>query len=194
MGHMERVLRLVRIVGCVGLMAGVRGALADPGLVEESRPREIQSYNRVVDQVLRQIRGKVRDARYDITVTDLGDAVLLQGDVDSERTRSEMVAAAHVAASKRVRDELRIRPGPSDGQIAEHVRGALRQDFPHLADRVQVDVRNGVAYLTGDLRNHREVDELLATTLMVEGVKDINSDLTLGGRPYATQRMRARKY
>jgi osmotically-inducible protein OsmY len=193
MSHKERVLRVLGVIGCAGLMAA-GDAFANPGMGDEARPREVQSYNRVVDSVLREIRSKVSDAHYNITVTDLGDAVLLQGDVDSERARNEMVAAANVAASKRVRDELRVRPGPSDGQIAERVRGALRQDYPQLADRVQVDVRNGVAYLSGDLRNHREVDELLATTLMVEGVRDINSDLTLGGRPYATQRMRARKY
>jgi hypothetical protein len=34
------------------------------------------------------------------------------------------------------------------------------------------------------MKNHREVDEVLATALMVDGVRDIGSDMTLNGRPY----------
>lgn len=191
---MGRVLRIIGIIGGVGFMVTAHRAAADPGLAEESRIRQVQPYNRVVDQVLRSIRGEIPNARYNIKVTDLGDSVLLEGEVDSEGTRREMARVAHAAASKPVRDELRVRPAPSDSQIAERVRGALQQDYPQLANRVQVEVRNGVAYLSGDLGNHREVDELLSTALMVEGVTDIKSDITLAGRPYATRRVKARKY
>ncbi|MFN4894340.1 MAG: BON domain-containing protein [Pseudomonadota bacterium] len=179
------------VLGCSLVVAGE--ALANPGIGDGLRTSEVQPYNRSVDQVLRGIKSKVRDAKYEVKVTDLDSFILLEGEVDSERSRSEVLAAAHASTSKRVRDELRVRPAPSDSQIADQVRGALRQDCPQLVDRVQVDVRGGVAYLSGDLRNHREVDELLATTLMVQGVIDIKSDITLAGRPYATQRMRARR-
>jgi osmotically-inducible protein OsmY len=191
---MRQVLRVLGIISCVGVIAIAGEVRADPGLAEESHSREVQPYNRSVDHVLREIRRQVRDARYNIRVTDLDDAVLLEGEVDSENTRREMVRVTHAAASKPVRDELRVRPAPSDSQIAERVKGALRQDYPQLADRVQVEVRNGVAYLSGNLGSHREVDELLSTALMVEGVTDIKSDITLAGRPYATQRLKARKY
>jgi osmotically-inducible protein OsmY len=72
----------------------------------------------------------------------------------------------------------------TDDEIALRVSDALSRDYPGVADRVTVSVRDGVAYLAGDLRNHREVDEILATALMVDGVKDIKSDVTLKGRPY----------
>jgi osmotically-inducible protein OsmY len=191
---MGRVRRILGIIGVIGFMVAAHRAEANPGLAEEARVQAVPQYNRVVDQVLRSIRREIPNARYSIQVTDLGNTILLQGQVDSENTRREMVRVAHAAASQPVRDELRVRPAPSDSQIAERVRGALRQDYPQLADRVQVEVRNGVAYLSGNLGNHREVDELLSTALMVEGVTDIKSDLTLAGRPYATQRMRGRKY
>ena len=191
---MGRFLRILGIVSCLGLVTVVQDAAADPGLAEESQRREMQPYNRPVDQVLREIQKGVRDARYSIKVTDFDDAILLEGEVDSDKTRQEMVRVAHGAAAKPVRDELRIRPALSDSRIAERVRGALQQDYPQLASRVQVEVRNGVAYLSGNLGSHREVDELLSTALMVEGVTDIKSNITLAGRPYSTRRLKARKY
>jgi osmotically-inducible protein OsmY len=173
-------------------MVAGRCAFANPGLAGESKAVGGQSYNQEVETVLRKINSQIRDAKYNIRVKDLGDAMLLEGDVDSERSKGQILEAARSATAKRIREELRIRPGPSDSQIAENVREALRKDYPKLADRIQVDVRGGVAYLSGDLRNHREVDELLSTALMVEGVTDIKSDITLAGRPYATQRLRGK--
>jgi osmotically-inducible protein OsmY len=191
---MGNVLKWLVIAGGCGWLLAGQSAVANPGLEEHSRSADARTYNREVDTVLREIKGKVRDARYNIKVTDRGDNMLLEGDVDSERAREQIVAVASSATAKRIANELRVRPGPSDSQIAEHVRGALRKDYPQLADRIQVEVRNGVAYLSGNLRNHREVDELLSTALMVEGVTDIRSDITLGGRPYATQRLKSGKY
>jgi len=191
---MWRVLRVLGVVGCFGFMVASRGALANPGLVEDSQSVRGQTKDREVDIVLRKIKAQVRDARYNIRATDTGDAIMLEGEVDSEQSRRQILQVASSATAKRIREELRIRPGPSDSQIAEHLRDALRKDYPQLADRIQVEVRGGIAYLSGDLRSHREVDELLSTALMVEGVTDIRSDITLGGRPYATQRLRTGKY
>jgi osmotically-inducible protein OsmY len=124
-------------------------------------------------------------------VTDFDDSILLEGDVDSEKTRQQIVSVASSTASKRVSDELRIRPTLSDEQIAERVKMALARDYPSIAKKVQVEVKDGTARLAGDLRNHREIDELLSTTLMVEGVKDVKSDLTIAGRAYYGHRQRA---
>jgi osmotically-inducible protein OsmY len=157
---------------------------ADPGVVGEPRMGESQRQSPIIESVLREIKQQALDARYSIKVSDLGDVILLEGEVDSERSRGQIVAAASSAASKRVRDELRIRPALSDDQISERVRSALERDYPNLAKRVQIVVQDGVARLTGDLKNHREVDELLATALMVEGVKNVESDITIAGRAY----------
>jgi osmotically-inducible protein OsmY len=191
---MRRIRKILWVSGCFGVILASRGAIANPGLLEDSPSVDASTHNREVDIVLRKIQAQVRDAIYRITVIDLGDAIVLEGEVDSERSRGHIFDVARAATAKRIRNELRIRPGPSDSQIAEHLRGTLRKDCPQLADRIQVEVQGGIAYLSGDLRSHREVDELLATALMVEGVTDIKSDITLGGRPYATQRLRSRKY
>jgi osmotically-inducible protein OsmY len=144
---MSRIFGLLWVVVCIGSLVVSEDAWANPGM-EETRAVQVAPYNRGVDQVLRGIKSRVREASYSIRVTDLDEFILLEGEVDSERSRSEVVAAAQASTSKRVKDELRIRSAPSDNQIADHLRGALRQSHPRIADRVSVEVRNGVAYLS----------------------------------------------
>jgi hypothetical protein len=127
---MSRILGLLGAFGGIGYLVAFGDAWANPGL-EGARSVQVQPYNRGVDQVLRGIRSRVRDAKYTIKVTDLGDFILLEGDVDSERSRGEVVAAARASTPKRIGDEL------------------------------------------------------LSTALMVDGVADVKSDITLAGRPYA---------
>jgi osmotically-inducible protein OsmY len=50
---------------------------------------------------------------------------------------------------------------------------------------LQVTVRDGVATVEGKLANHRQVDEVLASILDVEGVTDVRSQITINGRPYS---------
>jgi osmotically-inducible protein OsmY len=174
----------------LALMGVWSSALANPGIVGDGQARERVITDPVVDRVHQAIRRELLDAVYEITILNSPDAITLRGEVDTEETRHRAVSVAHAAAGKRVRDEMRLRPSLTDEQIASQVRTALSREYPDIASRIEVDVREGVAYLSGDLRNHRQVDELLATTLMVAGVRDIRSDITLSGRSYGGARMR----
>jgi osmotically-inducible protein OsmY len=185
----QHVLLVATLAGAFIILSA--RAEANPGVDSEPRVEGSQQGVRTVDHVLREVKKQVKGSRYSIKVTDLDDVLLLEGEVDSEKARQEIVAIASSIASKRVNDELRIRPAISDEQIAERVKQALLRDYPSVAKKVQIGVTDGVARLSGDLRNHREVDELLSTTLMVEGVKDVKSDITIGGRAYYGQRQRA---
>jgi len=164
---------------------------ANPGGIGEPRAGETQRSSQVVDSILREIKQQASGAKYSVKVSDLGESILLEGEVDSERGRNQIVTATSSVAGKSVSDQLRIRPTLSDDQIAGRLKMALERDYPSVAKRVHVDVKDGVAHLSGDLRNHREVDELLSTTLMVEGVRDLKSDITIAGRAYYGQRQRA---
>jgi hypothetical protein len=179
----------VAVLSAVLSLGAVQVALANPGALGE--PREPAGYvDPVVERVRVAVRQEVADSVYSITILNTPRSVVLRGEVDSEQTRSHLISVAGRVSGKPVRDEMKLRPALSDDQIASDIRSALNRDYPSLADRIQVEVRGGVAYLAGDLRNHREVDELLSTALMVNGVKDIQSDITLSGRPYGSGRMR----
>jgi osmotically-inducible protein OsmY len=179
---------LVLLAASLGFAPGV--GLADPGAVGESRQQPSGFVDPVVERIRMALQREVSDGRFTVTIFDTREAVWLRGEVDSEETRRRLVSVAGRVSGKPVRDEMRLRPALTDDQIASALRSALSQDYPQLAERIQVEVRGGIAYLSGDLRNHREVDELLSTALMINGVRDIESDITLGGRPYGSGRMR----
>ncbi len=175
-------LLLVAVLGVVCLAAVAKG---DPGIVGESRERQqLRAAEPDARAISRTIEERVRNAQYEVKVHNYPEVVILRGEVDSESTRREIVAATRSVTSKRVVDELRLRPAPADDQIASEVRACLAREFPRHVQGLQVEVREGVVHLSGDLRSHREVDAVLAAALMQQGVRDIESDVTVGGRPY----------
>jgi len=50
---------------------------------------------------------------------------------------------------------------------------------------LKVSVQNGVATVEGKLSNRRQVDEVLAAALNIDGVRDVRSEITINGRPYS---------
>jgi osmotically-inducible protein OsmY len=187
----SRVCLVLSLVLLFGVVAA--DAYANPGAMSEPVREQKGVVDPLVERIQIAIRREAADSRYDMRISNFSDHVLLQGDVDSQASRERIVSAARTAAAKPVRDELRIRPAPADDQVAASIRFALEAEYPRLASRIKVDVRDGVAYFSGDLSNHREVDELLSTSLMVHGVKDVRSDITLKGKPYAHQHLRVRQ-
>jgi osmotically-inducible protein OsmY len=71
-----------------------------------------------------------------------------------------------------------------DAELEQSIRRVLSEEYPRLIRDLKVIVRDGVATIEGKLANHRQVDEVLATILDVEGVADVRSDITINGRPY----------
>jgi osmotically-inducible protein OsmY len=186
-------LAVVVVLDVVCLVAVAKG---DPGVAGEPRERrwkqDQQGLAPDARSIGRAIEEQVKDASYEVTVHNYPEVVILRGQVDTEPTRREILEVARSMTSKPVVDEMRLRPALGDDQIANEVRAGLEREFPAHAQALQVEVREGVVHLSGDLRSHRDVDAVLATTLMQQGVKDIESDLTVGGRPYYRRSMRGR--
>jgi osmotically-inducible protein OsmY len=135
-------------------------------------------------------RRDVPNGRYNVSVRTEPDRVILRGTVDSQATRERIVSSAGSVAKRTVSDQLivqSIRPGAHvpDAELEESIRRALREEYPRLMRELQVAVRDGVATVEGKLSNHRQVDEVLATILDVEGVNDVRSQITINGRPYS---------
>ena len=73
-------------------------------------------------------------------------------------------------------------------QIAAAVVKELRQQYPALARNVSLlNTREGVVTLVGDLKDHEEVDLVLSLVMMVEGVRDVSSEITVQGQHYNTE-------
>lgn len=175
----------------LGIMAPI--ALANPGAMTETRrerAERVQSQDPDVRKVQESLREKVRGHWYEVSIVSFPDSLVLRGEVASEGGRQAVLSAARAAVTKPVKDELRLRPALGDDQIASQVRATLHKDFPSLSKRVQVEVKQGVVYLTGNVSSHREVDAILASILMHEGVENIESDISIAGRPYSARHVR----
>lgn len=170
--------------------------VANPGSEVES-PRARMGKEALADPEVAKVDSalheRVRGAQYQMEIFNTREAIVLRGQVDSERSRQEILSVARSVSSKPVRDELRLRPTLSDEQIQEQLRSTIDSQYPQLKKRVAVEVKDGVAYLSGNVSRHQEVDELLASTLMFEGVRDIQSDITVAGKPYVVRHPRAKR-
>jgi hypothetical protein len=76
-----------------------------------------------------------------------------------------------------------IRYGGSDTAVRARVEQALQEAQLQNLRELSVDVQNGVVYLSGSATKHEAIDAALATTLMVNGVDDIENRIVLLNPP-----------
>lgn len=68
-----------------------------------------------------------------------------------------------------------------DNAIKERVLSAIRSDPDANLRGMTLDVRDGVAIFSGHVNRHEEIDNALAQTLMVNGVRNVESNVTISG-------------
>lgn len=141
--------------------------------------------NEEVARIEEAIRREVQHGRYNVAITTRKEDVTLRGRVDSQATKERVVVATGSVAQRPVIDRLVIEGVRPDAEVQQSIRRILEEEYPHLAKEVTVSVQNGVASLEGNVASRRDVDKLLSSVLMVEGVSDIQSTVTVSGRPYA---------
>jgi osmotically-inducible protein OsmY len=130
------------------------------------------------------LREQVHNRWYNVTVVSQPYRLALRGEVDSDATRQELVRAAQSVSQRQVQDELTLRAPIPDQQVKDSIARTLEQEYPQLAKDLSVEVDGGQAKFRGNVANHRQIDAVLASALMIEGVKDVESDVTVRGRPY----------
>lgn len=140
--------------------------------------------NEEVARIEEAFHRDVPHGRYNVAVHTQPKDITLRGVVDSEATKERLVASAGSVAKRPVIDQLVIEGARPDGEVEQSIRRVLEKEYPHLAKEVTVSVKNGVASLEGNVGSRREVDKLLSSVLMVDGVTDIQSNVMVHGRPY----------
>ena len=87
-----------------------------------------------------------------------------------------------VATGLTAETRARMRPA-SDSQIGAEVHRTLSNP-PLNARNVGVNVSGGVVTLTGSRPTFEDVDRILSNVMMLEGVQNVNNQMTINGRPY----------
>jgi osmotically-inducible protein OsmY len=130
------------------------------------------------------LREQVHNRWYNIRIVSEPDRLALRGEVDSDGTRREVLKAAQSVSQRQVQDELTLRPPIPDQEIKDSIARTLEQEHPELARELSVEVDDGRATFHGNVANHRQIDAVLASALMLDGVRDVESDVTVRGQPY----------
>lgn len=146
--------------------------------------RDELSRDSEVAQLQEAFRREVPHGRYNIAVNTHPGKVVLHGIVDSMETKRKIVEVASSVSKRSVQDELAVAPQKTDAEIQDSIQRALAKEYPHLMEGLNVSVKDGVAMVEGKARSHVEVDKVLAAVLNIEGVRDIQSRVTVRGGEY----------
>ena len=123
---------------------------------------------------------------YRLQVAAVDDVVTLRGEVsrESERRAAEDIAL-NTRGVARVRNDIIVAPAArSDYQISQHVREALQRRTKLDLRRVEITTNDSVVTLRGLQNSNRDIDELVASTRMVPGVRDVRNELSLSSGRY----------
>jgi osmotically-inducible protein OsmY len=113
---------------------------------------------------------------------------VLRGNAATIKTKEEILKVAKAVSKKNIIDQIVVTNLVDDAAIKKSIEQLVRKEYPSLLKTLEVEVSKGVVTLHGNLRSRREVDKVLASILMVDGVTDIQSDITVGGRPYVREK------
>jgi len=132
-------------------------------------------------------RKEVPHGRYNIAVNTHPNKVVLRGTVDSVETKEKIVQVASSVSKRSIEDELVVTPPKTDAQIEESIRRALNEEYPRIMKGLEVTVKNGNVVIDGTAASRVEVDKVLAAILNIEGVRDIESRVSVNGRDYTAK-------
>lgn len=152
-----------------------------------------QSMGEQVDDATLQMRvGRALIAdpdtsRMEIDVDVVDGIVYLKGDVDSEQEKMQAGrVAANTVGVKEVRNDLQIEgmmpdeeDTRSDLALRTSVGTRLVADPDTSRMNIDVDVVNGVVYLTGIVKDKREKEAAERIARNVEGVRDVKNELQI---------------
>jgi osmotically-inducible protein OsmY len=141
-----------------------------------------------VQRIKQELRQQVRSGAYSVSIESVHDGVILRGDATTLQTKEEILKVARAVSKRNIIDQIVVKNPVDDASIKKSIEQLVRKEYPSLLKTLDVEVSKGIVTLHGNLPSRREVDKVLASILMVDGVADIQSDLTVGGRPYMRER------
>jgi osmotically-inducible protein OsmY len=144
-------------------------------------PRDLsEEVARINDAIRKEVTGRW----YSISIREHGGDIVINGKTDSVETQKDILRVASSVSKKHIVDEMMIKEGFTDAEVTASIKRTLDREYPTLVKGLDVHVKDGVAHLSGNLPTRNDVDKTLATVLMVDGVRDVESSVKAGGHRY----------
>ena len=135
----------------------------------------------VAQRIAQRAQREIRDERFTLQVEERPGEVVLKGGTDTLAAAQIIrVIAEQEAPGMQVRNQLQVREELlTNDQLRQRVLQALASESLIRSEDLDIQANNGVVTIKGVRPNHREVDRILSVVVMVEGVKDVKSQLRL---------------
>lgn len=161
-----------------------------------------QTSAQVRNAVMAELESIPQLGTYDVTLDVRQRKATLSGVVGSDWARSEIqkiterqpgvssvknmlvVRSVTEPVGPQTQVRARLRPQMTDEQLSQAVMKALKSESAITTSGLKVDTMNGVVTLRGSQNSFRDIDRILGITLMVDGVRDVQSEMTVGTRAY----------
>ncbi len=128
------------------------------------------------------LKGKVASEADRRVAQEVAEATKGVSDVTNELVVTEQMSARSSGSNQ---SAVRARPRLPQAPTSDQVLAALARNSIDTSG-LDIAVRDGLVTLRGARRSQRDIDAILAVVLMIDGVADINSEMTIGDRPYRT--------
>ena len=137
-----------------------------------------------VRRIKQELRKQVRVGGYSLSIEPTHNDVVLRGNAATSQTKEDILKVARAVSKKNIIDQIVVTNLVDDVTIKKSIEELIRKESPSLFKTLEVEVSKGIVILQGNLRSRLEVDKVLSSVLMVDGVTDIQSEITVGGRSY----------
>lgn len=146
----------------------------------ESARRTPRSREGVAETLLQSVGlSEQIHGNYRLEVGEGRELLVLRGEVSEPEDRGVIEQLAQrLAGERQVINQIAVQQ-VSDEELTANVLAALRTDPQISTQGLQIKSSDGVVSFYGSRPNHRAIDRILATTLMVPGVRDIESEMTI---------------
>lgn len=117
---------------------------------------------------------------YTLDIEHLGNNITLTGEVDLPADKSKIFNIAYnVAPDANIQNDLKVKnqASASDFDVNEKVMAALKTEGVKGLETVVVETNEGIVKFSGQVKNHRDIDQMLSIALMIEGVKSVRSEV-----------------
>jgi len=136
----------------------------------------------LAEKILRRVESEIGKENFSLQVAERGQEVILTGTVDTTAGGQTIARiASDMATGRTVTNQLVVREQVlTDSELVSRVLTALKQEPLIRTEDLKISASRGIVEIEGIRPNHREIDRILSVVVMVEGVRDVRSRLTIG--------------